>query len=445
MAGSTADDDALDEVVVKVAHPDVASQIAQDFRLLSWLSAAAARLPALRGLSLRESVSQFSHTMTAQTDLRVEAIHALRFHNNFQGVRSSVVIPRPLPGLVSPTVLVETYEAGRSVATYMKEATAINTHIVGLGVDAFLKMLLVDNFVHTDLHPGNILFRAVPTNSKGHKQRKRDKQRVQMQPKVAQLSQQQRQQRDAHWWQVWHRPGSRSGHSSGTISAGSHYSTAASSAVDSTQATVEESGARKQHVGEQAGQAWGSALHDTDTTQSTASRSSSAELMAQLLQQQATGQSTADGGASAQLVLLDFGLAEELTPEVRHHFISFLMAISAGDGLAAARHLLSWSHSQTCPDRSAFTADVIHLFRQECDIHSAAGIDLDAVMKAVLGLARKHHVSIDSCYASLVISVCVLVGFAKALDPGVNLMDAATPTLLAYAMTGAVVGRLYST
>lgn len=65
-------------------------------------------------------------------------------------------------------------------------------------------------------------------------------------------------------------------------------------------------------------------------------------------------------------------------------------------------------------------------------------------MKSVLALARRHGVSIDSCYASLVISVCVLVGFAKALDPAVNLMDAATPTLLAYALTGKVVGRLYS-
>ena len=32
--------------------------------------------------------------------------------------------------------------------------------IVGLGVDAYLKMLLIDNFVHTDLHPGNIFVRA---------------------------------------------------------------------------------------------------------------------------------------------------------------------------------------------------------------------------------------------------------------------------------------------
>ena len=30
------------------------------------------------------------------------------------------------------------------------------------------------------------------------------------------------------------------------------------------------------------------------------------------------------------MTLLDFGLAEELTPAVRHHFISFLHAIAAG-------------------------------------------------------------------------------------------------------------------
>lgn len=32
-----------------------------------------------------------------------------------------------------------------------------------------------------------------------------------------------------------------------------------------------------------------------------------------------------------QMTLLDFGLAEELTPSVRHHFISFLHAIAAGE------------------------------------------------------------------------------------------------------------------
>lgn len=34
-----------------------------------------------------------------------------------------------------------------------------------------------------------------------------------------------------------------------------------------------------------------------------------------------------------QMTLLDFGLAEELTPAVRHHFISFLQSISSGESI----------------------------------------------------------------------------------------------------------------
>lgn len=86
---AAADEDELTQVVVKVCHPNVHRHICLDFRLLAGLSAAAARVPALRGLSLRESVAQFSHTMTAQTDLRVEGVHALRFSNNFSGAAAA--------------------------------------------------------------------------------------------------------------------------------------------------------------------------------------------------------------------------------------------------------------------------------------------------------------------------------------------------------------------
>jgi hypothetical protein len=66
------------------------------------------------------------------------------------------------------------------------------------------------------------------------------------------------------------------------------------------------------------------------------------------------------------------------------------------------------------------------------------------VMKHSLQLARQHEVTVDSGYAALVIGCCVVVGFATALDPGVNLMDAATPTFLIHQLTGRQLGRLYS-
>lgn len=46
------------------------------------------------------------------------------------------------------------------MAKYIRARSPFNTRIVALGVDTYLKMLLQDNFVHTDLHPGNILVRA---------------------------------------------------------------------------------------------------------------------------------------------------------------------------------------------------------------------------------------------------------------------------------------------
>jgi predicted unusual protein kinase regulating ubiquinone biosynthesis (AarF/ABC1/UbiB family) len=78
-------DGSVRPVAVKVRHPSVSSLLALDFRLLALLADALGRVPALKGLSLRQSVAQFTATMTAQCDLRVEAVHAVRFARNFQG------------------------------------------------------------------------------------------------------------------------------------------------------------------------------------------------------------------------------------------------------------------------------------------------------------------------------------------------------------------------
>jgi aarF domain-containing kinase len=49
-----------------------------------------------RGLGVEDTVSQFSDTMTAQCDLRVEAAHLERFYANFAGVASQVSSGLPL-------------------------------------------------------------------------------------------------------------------------------------------------------------------------------------------------------------------------------------------------------------------------------------------------------------------------------------------------------------
>ncbi|KAL0035601.1 hypothetical protein WJX79_001935 [Trebouxia sp. C0005] len=311
-------------VAVKVRHPGVADIIRRDFQVLKPVAAATSKVPALKGLSLKESVSQFSSTMTAQADLRVECAHLRRFYNNFASVSQSVTPPYPFPGCETAEVLIETFEPGESVAKYIREPSPFNTQIVSLGVDTYLKMLLADNFVHTDLHPGNIMVR----------------------------------------------------------------------------------------------------IRGTDKV--SAEHKSLEEIRSQL-----------------QLVLLDFGLAEELTPRVRKHFISFLHMISAGNGRRAAHHMLLFSTKQECPRPEAFADDMEALFTVEAQIDGPDGIDVDKVLKDVLKLARRHEVGIDSSYAALVLGVCVIVGFATSLDNRINIMDAATSCFLQHSLTGKATGRLY--
>ena len=68
-----------------MGHPGVAKLLQMDFSIMKgvaeWVEGL--RLPFLRSLPLKESVAQFSATMGAQADLRVEAAHLERFHNAF--------------------------------------------------------------------------------------------------------------------------------------------------------------------------------------------------------------------------------------------------------------------------------------------------------------------------------------------------------------------------
>lgn len=336
-------------VALKVRHPGVARRLAADFALLKPLAAwAEAHAPGLRGLPLSTSLAQFTATMTAQADLRVEAAHLVRFAADLGrrggggglSTAAPVTAPRPIPGLPpTPGVLAETFEPGRSVAAFMSGAgggkdaggTAVDTRwnpqIVALGVSAYLGML-ADSFVHTDLHPGNILVRPLADGAG-----KSDPQRA-----------------------------------------------------------------------------------DAPATPAV---------------------------PRLQIVLLDLGLAEELTPAVRRTFVSLLAAIGAGDGARAARHVLAMADNQTCADPAGFEAALATLFRSAADIRSLGGVDLDAVLKGVLAAARQHGVAIDSRYASLVVGVCVLAAFAAALDSGgLSVMDAAAPSLFGFGLTGRMGGRL---
>lgn len=318
-------------VAVKVRHPAVVSRIVVDFALMNYLASASERI-GLRWLNLRASVGQFSDTMVAQTRLDIEGEHLDRFNWNFgTGQWRDCDFPRVLrPNGVAPTpsVLVESFEPGELVARYTVEQTfgtsdaaaldpRLAHFIVSRGEDLYLKMLLVDNLMHADMHPGNILLDSAATASP-----------------------------------------------TGGAAAG---------------------GPRR---------------------------------------------------ASPRIVMLDVGMVARLTKHEAEAFIGLLQAIGAGDGRAAARVVLRFSEApqeycSSAEERAAFAEDMHALFLERCRGYGT-NVQFGEVLRGVLSLVRRHRVSLDANYMTLVMNVLCLESMALVLLPGYNVLDAAKPLLVAH-------------
>ncbi|XP_073390844.1 uncharacterized protein [Physcomitrium patens] len=149
-------------VAVKVRHPKVNDLIQKDFVIIRYLARISTALPGIKHLQLDKSVQHFAAFMTRQVDLTLEAAHLQRFIYNFRKSKD-VSFPTPIYPYVHPTVLVETYEEGLSVAKYVNSGPLTKTHsqLANIGSSCLLKMMLQDNFIHGDLHPGNIFVRFV--------------------------------------------------------------------------------------------------------------------------------------------------------------------------------------------------------------------------------------------------------------------------------------------
>ena len=176
-------------------------------------------IPGISNLSLTETVDEFSELMISQLDLRKEASALLKFRKNFEcdkklpqlhSNRVILTFPEPLPNLSFENVLFETFEEGRIISDYLdkndgpyvfpvkdiKDANNGNKNKNGnndidfetdiesqklfhtgfhtgggilvkddatrhalarAGLDTMLKMVFEDNFIHADLHMGNVI------------------------------------------------------------------------------------------------------------------------------------------------------------------------------------------------------------------------------------------------------------------------------------------------
>lgn len=163
----------LRKVAVKVRHPGVVDSAFMDLNIIWKVVDFSQRF---LHMTLPFSREEFDEVIQAQLDFTREAFNLQKFSRNFKEERSKIQFPRVSSKLVTPGVIVETWADGRvisniledfdnatescknSVSASLEKKREVQSRLCHILYDMSMKMMVRDNFVHGDLHGGNILY-----------------------------------------------------------------------------------------------------------------------------------------------------------------------------------------------------------------------------------------------------------------------------------------------
>jgi len=166
----------LRDVAVKVQHPGVVDSAFMDLDIVWKVVEFSERF---LHMTMPFDRGDFDEVIQAQMDFTREAFNLQRFSRNFRGERR-IRFPKVSPQFVTPAVLVETWADGKVISGIMEDFDNAASSCKGVAKEAFcalkqkrrevqgqlcstlydmsMKMIVRDNFVHGDLHGGNILY-----------------------------------------------------------------------------------------------------------------------------------------------------------------------------------------------------------------------------------------------------------------------------------------------
>lgn len=329
-------------VAVKVLHPKVDKIVQRDLKIMAFFASILNVIPTMEWLSFPDEVRQFGNMMKLQLDLRIEAANLTMFRKHFQS-RSTAWFPYPYTDYTTRQVLVEEFAHGIPLADFLENGGGIfQKEIADEGLDAFLHMVLIDNFIHADLHPGNIMVRFY---------------------KAEQLN----------------------------VPSWSHEKKAVSpqESPDVTEEVLERLRPFKQKPRE-----WAAQLETFDYE-----------------------------GYRPQLVFIDTGLVTELNDVNRKNFLDLFKAVAEFDGYKAG-HLMVERCRQpdAVVDREIFALRMQHLVLGIKSRTFALGnIKIGDILKEVMSMVRGHHVRLEGDFVNVVLSILLLEGIGRSLDPNLDL------------------------
>ena len=147
-------------VVLKIRRPGIEAKIDADLRLLDRLAHLIEReMPEVRRYQPVQVVGQLRGSLERELDLAVEARNTERFARNFAD-DLDILVPHVYLEWTSSTMIVQEHIEGiRGNDLAAIDTAGLDRKVLAArGVDAVLKMILVDGVFHADPHPGNVMY-----------------------------------------------------------------------------------------------------------------------------------------------------------------------------------------------------------------------------------------------------------------------------------------------
>jgi len=331
----------------------VERNVRRDLKIMALFAAIINAIPTLEWLDLPNEVSNFGEMMRLQLDLRIEAANLTILRKHFQN-RTTAGFPHPYTDFTTRNVLVEEFAQGLPLSAFLDSGAGVfQKEIADEGLDAFLHMLLIDNFVHADLHPGNIMVNFYkPT---------------QPDVKLPYISRQDPTQ------------------------------PLTPTEIDQSEAVLSR---LRPHVGKRS--EWLSALAEIDKE-----------------------------GYRPQLIFIDTGLVTELNAKNRANFLDLFRAIAEFDGYKAGHLMIERCRQPDAViDGEVFALKMQHLvLAVKGQTFSLGNMKIGDILSEVLGMVRAHHVRMEGDFVNVVISILLLEGIGRTLDPDLDLFKSALPIL----------------
>jgi aarF domain-containing kinase len=136
-------------------------------------------------------------------------------------------------------------------------------------------------------------------------------------------------------------------------------------------------------------------------------------------------------GFRPQLIFIDTGLVTELNGANRQNFLDLFRAVAEFDGYKAG-HLMCERCRQpdAVLDKEIFALKMQHLvLNVKSNTLALGNVKIGDILQKVLNMVRNHHVRLEGDFVNVVISILLLEGIGRSLNPNVDLLSSSLPIL----------------